>query len=281
MAKLTQDNQESSNQKPLWERFKNSFVPRAQLSKQVYVSLAIFTFLAIFAVWSYITMAGLVDPLFMPTIQKVISSAISMFAEQDYINDIAITVSRVMLGFLITTVISVPLGILVGTYRPFEALLEPLFSFIRYLPVSAFIPLFILWIGIDENAKVAVIIMGSLPPLILMIASTIKNIPTELIQVAYTLGTSKTSILWKVIFPASMPAILDSLRMVLGWAWTYVVVAEMVGASSGIGYRIIQAQRMLSVAEIFVGILCIGLIGLIFDTCFKWLYRVLFSWSEG
>jgi len=257
------------------------FTPRQDIPQKLYVALAIFTFVAIFAVWSWVTASGLVDPMFLPTIQKMVQSAISMFTEQNYTADIIITVERVMFGFLITTVIAVPLGILIGTYRPIEALFEPLFSFIRYLPVSAFIPLFILWIGIEESEKVAVIIMGSLPPLILMVAVTIKNIPKELVQVAYTLGTSKASILWKVIFPASLPAILDSLRMVLGWAWTYVVVAEMVGANSGIGYRIIQSQRMLSVSEIFVGILCIGLIGLVFDACFKWLYKALFPWSEG
>jgi NitT/TauT family transport system permease protein len=219
--------------------------------------------------------------MFLPTIAKTFAAAKIMFLEQKYYLDILITIRRVMLGFLITSVISIPIGILIGTYRPVESFFEPLFSFVRYLPVSAFIPLFILWIGIGEDQKVAVIIMGSLPPLILMAASSIKNISPELIQVSYTLGTSRLSVLWKVILPACMPSVVDSLRMVLGWAWTYVVVAEMVGANSGIGYRIIQSQRMLNVANIFTGILCIGLIGLFFDICFKLLYKICFSWSES
>ncbi len=98
-------------------------------------------------------------------------------------------------------------------------------------------------------------------------------------EVSYTLGTSKKSVLWKIILPGAMPAILDSLRMVLGWAWTYVTVAEMIGASSGIGFIIIQSQRMMSVANIFVGILSIGIIGLIFDYIFKWLGKKLFPWN--
>ncbi|MDR2402580.1 MAG: ABC transporter permease, partial [Spirochaetaceae bacterium] len=251
------------------------------ISRQAYITFAVITFLGIGVLWSYLTWSGSVDGLFLPTLVKTVESARNLFIEQGYIHDIAVTVRRVMLGFLFTSLVSIPWGILIGTYRPIEAFFEPLFSFIRYLPVSAFIPLFILWIGIGEDQKVAVIIMGTLPPLILMVAASIKNISPDLINVGYTLGTSRLSILWKIILPACMPSVVDSLRMVLGWAWTYVVVAEMVGANSGIGYRIIQSQRMLNVANIFTGILCIGLIGLFFDICFKMLYRVLFSWSES
>ncbi|MDR3145326.1 MAG: ABC transporter permease [Treponema sp.] len=272
---------EGFRRKSCRERLKAAFTPQGDISRRVYITFSILTFLCIGVLWSYLTWSGAVDRLFLPTLAKTLEAAKILFVEQGYILDIAVTVRRVMLGFLFTSLISIPLGILIGTYRPIEAFFEPLFSFIRYLPVSAFIPLFILWIGIGEDQKVAVIIMGSLPPLILMVAAGIKNIPPDLINVGYTLGTSRFTVLWKIILPACMPSVVDSLRMVLGWAWTYVVVAEMVGANSGIGYRIIQSQRMLNVANIFTGILCIGLIGLFFDICFKLLYRVLFSWSES
>ncbi|MDR1948163.1 MAG: ABC transporter permease [Spirochaetaceae bacterium] len=274
--------EDNNKRKPsLLFNLKAAFTPQGEISKKVYIAFAVFTFLTIGLLWSYLSVSGSVDPLFLPSIKKTLKAAGVMFVEQAYLFDILITIRRVMLGFIITSLVSIPFGILIGTYRPIESFFEPLFSFVRYLPVSAFIPLFILWIGIGEEQKVAVIIMGSLPPLILMVAASIKNIPSDLIQVGYTLGASRISVLWKIILPSCMPFVVDSLRMVLGWAWTYVVVAEMVGANSGIGYRIIQSQRMLNVANIFTGILCIGLIGLFFDICFKLLYKVCFPWSES
>ena len=261
------------------ECIEDSFTPRAKISRKAYIVLAVAMFAIVFIVWSIITYGGIVQEMFVPTPSKTFAAAVKLFTQLNYMNDIRITVIRVMVGFLIAAAIALPLGILVGTYKPFEAFIEPLTSFARYLPASAFVPLFILWIGLGEGAKIAVIIVGSLPQLLLMVAVDTHKVQYDLIEVSYTLGVSKSSVLWKVILPGSMPSIMDSLRMVLGWAWTYVVVAELLGASSGIGYMIIQAQRMLNTSDIFVGILSIGLIGLVFDFVLKWLNRVLFSWN--
>lgn len=269
----------NNEEKSLFFMIKDSFTPRQGISPQVYAVLGTATFGLVFILWALLTYSGMVDPLFMPTPTAAAEAAVKLFAELGYSEDILITIIRVMAGFIIAAAVAVPLGILIGTYTPVEALLEPIMSFVRYLPASAFIPLFILWIGVDEPEKIAVIITGSLPQLVLMVAVATRKVSGDLIEVAYTLGTSKSAVLWKVILPSSLPAILDAVRMVLGWAWTYVIVAELVGASSGIGYMIIQSQRMLSTANIFVGILSIGLIGLAFDYCFKILQRKLFPWS--
>lgn len=261
------------------DKIKSSFSPKSSIGRSTYVALGIIGFLLVFIGWSALTYSGVVSQLFLPTPTMTVKSAITLFTQLNFTHDIAITIIRVLSGFILSAVIAVPLGILIGTYKPFEALIEPLMSFIRYLPASAFIPLFILWIGVNEVQKIAVIFMGSFFQLILMVAVATKSVQKDMIDVSYTLGTSKTAVLWRVILPASMPSIVDSLRLILGWAWTYVIVAELVGASSGIGYMIIQSQRMLSTSNIFVGILTIGLIGLIFDYCFKVLYRILFSWN--
>lgn len=261
------------------DKIKRSFSPKSSIGHSAYVALGIIGFLIVFIVWSALTYTGVVSQLFLPTPSMTVKSAVTLFTELNFTHDIAITIIRVLAGFILSAIIAVPLGILIGTYKPFEALIEPLMSFIRYLPASAFIPLFILWIGVNEVQKVAVIFMGSFFQLILMVAVATKSVQKDMIDVSYTLGTSKTAVLWRVILPASMPSIVDSLRLILGWAWTYVIVAELVGASSGIGYMIIQSQRMLSTSNIFVGIFTIGLIGLIFDYCFKLLYRILFSWN--
>ncbi len=259
--------------------FKDAFIPQTTLTKRTYLIVSVITFGLILAVWQLMTTMGMVDSLFMPTPKDTVEAGIRLFTEHEFLSDVKITVYRVLMGFLISVAVALPLGILMGTYAPFEAVIEPVMSFTRYLPVTAFIPLFILWIGIDESEKIAVIIFGSLPQLILMVAVDTKKVQHELTEVAYTLGTSKIAVLWKVIFPGAMPSIIDSLRMVLGWAWTYVTVAEMIGASEGIGYMIIQSQRMINVANIFVGILTIGFIGLIFDYLFKGLSRLLFPWK--
>lgn len=261
------------------ERVGESFTPRQEISKKAYIILAVSMFAIVLLIWSIVTYGGIVNALFVPTPGKTLQAAVKLFTQLGYLGDVRITVVRVMVGFLIATVIALPLGILVGTYKPLEAFIEPITSFARYLPASAFVPLFILWIGVGEGAKFAVIIVGSLPQLLLMIAVDTRKVQHDLVEVSYTLGVSKSSVLWKVILPGSMPAIMDSLRMVLGWAWTYVVVAELIGASSGIGFMIIQSQRMLNTSNIFVGILTIGVIGLVFDFVLKWLNRVLFRWN--
>ncbi|WP_298461465.1 ABC transporter permease [uncultured Mitsuokella sp.] len=256
------------------------FIPQGSISKHAYTVLAVLTFAFVFFAWFFLTNAGIVDPSFMPTPQHTVDSAVQLFETHDFIKDIGISTYRVLAGFLISAVVALPLGLLIGTYAPIDALIEPLMSFVRYLPATAFIPLFILWIGIDESEKIALIIMGSLPQLLLMVAVDVRKVPHDLVEVSYTLGTKPSHVLWKIILPASMPHILDSLRMVLGWAWTYVVVAEMVGASAGIGYMMIQSQRMLNVGNIFVGLLAIGLLGLFFDCVFKLMNKVFFRWSE-
>lgn len=262
------------------ETFSEVFNPKGKLKSKYVVILATIAFILIMAVWLIFTSTGMVDPFFLPRPVDVITTAASLFTQGDFINDIAITVFRVMVGFIIAAVVALPLGLLIGTYAPFAAFLEYVISFVRYLPASAFIPLFILWIGIDESEKIAVIILGSLPQLILMIATNVRNVPMSMIEVSYTLGTTKADVLWKIILPKALPDIMDTLRTVLGWAWTYVIVAELVGASSGIGYMIIQSQRMMNTANIFVGILTIGLIGMVIDILFKLFHRKYFFWNN-
>ncbi len=254
------------------------FTPQGKISKNGYTVISVITFLIIILIWFSLSEFRIVDEKFLPKPLDTLITGVRLFTEEGFISDIGITTYRVLLGFVISAVVAVPLGILVGTYAPIEAVIEPVMSFIRYLPITAFIPLFILWIGIDETEKVFVIIMGSLPQLLLMVAVDTRKAQHDLVEVSYTLGTNKAGVIWKIVCPCVLPYILDSLRMILGWAWTYVTVAEMIGASSGIGYMIIQAQRMLYVDKIFIGILSIGLIGLAFDFTFKWLGKKLFPW---
>ena len=182
-------------------------------------------------------------------------------------------------GFVLATVIAVPLGIAMGAYKPVEAFFEPFVSFCRYLPASAFIPLLILWAGLGEMQKLLVIFIGSVFQIILMVAVTVGNARKDLVEAAYTLGAKPTGIVRRVLIPGAAPEIAEILRLVLGWAWTYVIVAELIGSSSGIGHMITDSQALLNTGQIIFGIIVIGLIGLVSDSFFKYVNRRMFAWS--
>ncbi len=259
-------------------RKSNIFAPKANISAGLYLGLSLFSFLVLLAVWSFLTYGKYVSPLFLPAPDAIITSAVTLFTEFDLVTDILVSVGRVTAGFVLAAIIGVPLGILMGSLKMFEALVEPLLGFLRYMPASAFIPLFILWLGIGETEKVAVIFFGTFFQLTLMVMDVTKNVSKDLIDTAYTLGVSQKSVFRRVIMPASLPGILDTLRITFGWAWTYLVVAEIVAASSGLGYMIMQSQRFLRTDHIIVGIMIIGIIGICIDIIFKWIYARLFPW---
>jgi len=184
----------------------------------------------------------------------------------------------VVAGFALSAVIALPLGLLIGSFRSVQALLEPLTDFIRYMPAVAFIPLVMLWVGIDEASKIAIIFIGTFFQMVLMVAEDVRRVPSAQVEAAQTMGATRAELIEKVIFPSAKPALLDTLRITMGWAWTYLVVAELVAANSGLGYAVLRAQRFLQTDTIFAGIIVIGLIGLLTDQLFRWLHRRAFPW---
>jgi NitT/TauT family transport system permease protein len=244
------------------------------------VALGVAFFVLFFAVWAAVTLGGLVPPQFLASPLQMLASGWTLLVQFDFLHDIGMTVWRVVGGFVIAAAIALPLGIAMGAYKPIEAFFEPFVSFARYLPASAFIPLLILWAGIGEAQKLAVIFIGSFFQLVLMVAVTVGNTRRDLVEAAYTLGSSDTSLIRRVLIPGAAPEIAETLRMVLGWAWTYVIVAELIGASSGIGHMITDSQALLATGNIIFGIIVIGLIGLVSDFAFKWANRRLFPWAQ-
>ena len=157
--------------------------------------------------------------------------------------------------------------------------LEPLVNFIRYLPVTSFVPLFILWIGIGIEQKVTVIFFGTFFQQLVMIADTARGISRDLVNASYTLGTKRSQVVSQVIFPAALPGVLDTLRVTMGWAWTYLVVAELVAANAGLGFISMKAMRGFHVDTIFLAIAIIGLLGLFTDMMFRLLRRWVAPWA--
>lgn len=260
---------------------KNFFRIRKKIDKKLYMLIAISSFVLLIMIWNFVSIAGIVDPVFLPTPVKVAQTIIESVVSGSIWEDLYISCYRIFLGFLYAAVVGVILGIFVGCFSEVEAFIQPTTEFIRYLPVPAFVPLIMVWFGIGEQAKIVVIFLGTLFQLIPMVADDVKSVPEDYINAAYTLGASKSEVLCKVIIPAMLPNLMDTLRMMMGWAWTYLVVAELVAANSGLGYSILKAERYLRTDIMFADIIIIGLLGLIIDRTFGLISKILFSWSEG
>lgn len=253
--------------------------PLEAVSLQTRWALGLAFFVLFFAVWAFFTLGGYVSPTFLASPITMAEEGWLLFTKYNFLHDIGMTVWRVFGGFLLAAVIAVPLGIAMGAHKGVEAFLEPFVSFCRYLPASAFIPLLILWAGLGELQKLLVIFIGSVFQVTLMVAVTVGSARRDLVEAAYTLGADSSGIVKRVLIPGAAPGIAETLRLVLGWAWTYVIVAELIGSSSGIGHMITDSQALLNTGQIIFGIIIIGLIGLVSDFAFKALNRRLFVWS--
>ena len=254
--------------------------PLVPVSPGARIALGVAFFVVFVAAWSVATLGGYVQKTFLADPLTMLKSGWTLLTQMGFIGDIGMTVWRVVGGFVIAALLALPLGVLMGAYKPVEAFFEPFISFARYLPASAFIPLLILWAGIGEAQKLAVIFIGSFFNLVLMIAVAVGNTRRDLVEAAYTLGVRDRGLIRRVLIPGAAPEIAEILRMVLGWAWTYVIVAELIGAASGIGHMITDSQALLATDQIIFGIIVIGIIGLASDLLFKAANRALFPWAQ-
>jgi len=253
--------------------------PHGPISRPVYLAGVAASVAGLFIIWAVLTYGGFVTPLFLPSPSDIARAARASLADGSLKMHTQASVTVIVTGWALAAVAAVPLGILMGTLKFVEALLEPIVNFVRYLPVSAMIPLLILYIGIGTAEKVAVIFIGTFFQLILLIADVSANVSTDLLDSAYTLGATRADVFRRVLLPATLPGVMDNLRITMGWAWTYLIVAELVAADRGLGYMILDAGRGLFTDRIFVGLVTIGLLGFGFDFIFKRMHRVLLPWS--
>jgi NitT/TauT family transport system permease protein len=245
-----------------------------------FLGVAALVFVALAALWYAATAAGLVRPLFLPSPGQVINRLAELWRTGQLTADLSISIYRITLGFLISTVLALPVGVLIGCYRVWEAAIEPFVDFIRYMPVVAFVPLTILWTGTGDSQKFLIIFIGTFFQQVLLVMDNVKSVPREFINLGRTLQMPEWRILQRIVLPSSMPAIWDSMRISLGWAWTWLVVAELVAATSGLGYRITTAQRFFQTDLIFGYLLILGILGLTTDQIMKYAGRRLFRYLE-
>jgi NitT/TauT family transport system permease protein len=231
-------------------------------------------------VWTIISSLQFVSPVFLPTPIAVLAAGIKLFTENNLWGDILASCGRVLAGFVLSAVIGVPIGLAMGTFYSMDSLLTPIVGTVRYMPITGFVPLIIIWLGLEEPSKILIITLGVVLYNIIMVADAVKFIPNEMINVAYTMGANRWNILLKVIVPATFPSILDTLRVNISGAWNFVVIAELLAAQNGLGFKIIQAQRFLHTDKVLFCIGLIGLIGLIIDFALKWISQRLTPWAD-
>ncbi len=253
---------------------------RQGFSKRLAIALSITALAVPLSIWSILSYGGIANPTFLPTPTAVLQSGVTLFLENQLLTDIFASSFRVFAGFLAAALVGIPIGIAMGTFYSMENLFMPIVGTVRYMPVAAFVPLIILWVGLDEPARIMIIFLGIVFYNAIMIADAVKFIPNELLNVAYTLGANRLDVLLRVILPAISPSIIDTLRVNIAGAWNFLVIAELVAADKGLGFRIVQSQRFLQTDKVLFTIALIGVIGLLTDYAFKVLGQVLTPWAE-
>ncbi len=266
---------------PAWRRSPGLFQIGEEIPRRAYLSIAAASFLLPIAVWCFMTYSGRANALILPTPTHMFQAGVEMYRDGDLLPDIKISVTRIGIGFLLSAVLAIPLGILMGAYKTAEAAHEPFVGFVRYVPVPALIPLVMVVAGIDEPAKILLIFLGTYFQMVLVVADVTRQVPKDLLNAARTLGSNRRQVLFNVLLPATLPGLLDTCRTMIGWAWTYLVIAEVVATSSGLGYSIMKAQRFSRADEIFVGIVILGLLGLATDMVFKIAQPRLLPWADA
>jgi NitT/TauT family transport system permease protein len=256
------------------------FALRRGITVSRYRMLALGGFAALFALWAWVSHRESMNPVFVPTPEEVLRAARALFADEKLWLDLKLSIFRVTAGFLLAAAVGVPLGLWMGSFKVVEAVTQPIVEFVRYVPVPALIPILMVLFGIDELSKIALIWVGTFFQLVLMVADEVRRVPDNLLQVSYTLGARRGEVIRRVLWPAARPGIFDALRLCNGWAWTYVVVAELVAANEGLGYRILKFSRFLQTPQMWVYVILLGLIGLALDAAFRALNRRLFHWAE-
>lgn len=237
-------------------------------------------FFVLLIIWGIVTNFGLIKPFFLPSPIKVFEAGINLFTQNNFISDIFISLFRILIGFMIGVVLAIPIGLLIGLNKKAEMTLEPLIDFIRYTPIPAFVPLLILWLGIGELEKIIIISASVFFQLALMVANSVSQTPEDMLLFGQTLGLNKLEIVFKIIFPFSWPKIIDDMRVSLGWAWSSLLIAEIVGSTAGIGFVIIQSQRLLKTENVIFAIIVVGALGIFFDWISKIIQKSLFPWFK-
>jgi taurine transport system permease protein len=232
--------------------------------------------------WELLVRLGFIDPFFLPAPSTVLERMAQLAGGPEAVlwTDIEMSASRVLTGFVLSALVGIPLGLLMGMSSVVRAALNPIISIIRPLPALSWIPLSMLWLGIDEQQKYAIVFMGSFASVLVYTTDATLRVDQTLIAAAQNLGANRLQVIRHVVLPGALPNILSGLKVVLAIAWTCVISAEMVGANSGLGFRIWTAKEWSDTGQVLVGMLCISLTVLLLDILFRAVERLLLPWQR-
>jgi len=257
------------------------FAIRAPLPRGAALVLGFVAPTLVLGAWCVASYGGLAPPDFLPSPSEVVRGTLQLFLQYDLGEAVLVSTRRILLAFFLASSVALPLGVLMGAFEPVNRFFEPVVSPLRYMPISAFIPLLILWFGIYEKQKIAFLFLGVFVYLLPVVVTAIRAVPEELVQTALTLGASRAQVVRTVLLPSALPEIFDSFRVMNAIAWTYVILAEAVNPEHGLGYMVELARTHQKASWSFAGLLVIGGIGLLTDFIIRTVSRILFRWREA
>ncbi len=275
MDAMATELRERQRRQPLVSRV---FVFRKQFSRGVSLTISIVASAVLVLLWEMAVRLGWAQTTFFPAPSTIMVTMWRMATTGNLIEDTGISILRVLVAFALSVVMAIPIGIAMSSYRVIGLALEPAIDFIRYLPVPALVPLSIIWFGIGEETKIFLLWLGTFFQLVLFVVEDMNRVPQEYIETASTLGARDFQILKDVAFRAMLPSLTDNLRITLGWCWTYLIIAEIVAADSGIGFVIWTARRYMQTSSVMAGVVLIGFIGLLTDQLLRALHRKAFRY---
>jgi NitT/TauT family transport system permease protein len=256
------------------------FQLRAPLPRSTAFVLGLVAPAFVLGAWCVASYGNLAPPDFLPSPSEVVRGTLQLFLQYDLGEAVLVSTRRILLAFFLASAVALPLGVLMGAFEPVNRFFEPVVSPLRYMPISAFIPLLILWFGIYEKQKIAFLFLGVFVYLLPVVVTAIRAVPEELVQTALTLGASRAQAVGTVLLPSALPEIFDSFRVMNAISWTYVILAEAVNPEHGLGYMVELARTHQKASWSFAGLLVIGGIGLLTDFIIRTVSRILFRWRE-
>jgi NitT/TauT family transport system permease protein len=241
---------------------------------------SVFPFICLIAVWMLVHASGWISPALLPSPLEVLQTFWTHLTQGGLLVNMAMSIQRVVGGLLLGMLLAVPIGFLIGWYKPIRRFVDPLINFFRALPPIALIPLVIVYFGIGEMAKIAILFYASFFAAVIVMYEGMNQISPVYIRVAKTLGATDMEIFLKVMVPMTVPHMLTALRVALGVAWATLVAAELVAAQEGLGAMIQNASAFFDLRAIYVGIISIGAIALLMDVGIRKLSNRLISWQD-
>lgn len=253
---------------------------RDEIPRRLELALIVASVLMPLLIWQGLVLSETVNPTFLPSPVATAEAAYDMVTDGQLLDDTFASTRRVAIGFTLSLLIAIPLGLAMGTFSSMRALFEPAIGLIRYAPATAFVILLVVWLGLGENSKIALVVLGTVFFNTLMTANVVWQVPMELIKVTQTLGAGSGAVFRKVIVPHAIPGMIDVARVNLAAAWNLIVVTEMFNAEFGLGRLIVRSQKFLQIDRIFAAIVIIGLIGLATDVALRTLRNRVAPWSQ-